>query len=995
MRDMVVLVPGIAGSVLRKDGRDLWSMTRGATYALLTLERCMTDVRLDSDVDDDGVTPSRVIPDLHLIPGLWKINGYAKVIATLLANFDMIPGRNFHEFPYDWRRDNRVAARQLEEQTSRWLQEWRQMSPDAKLILIGHSMGGLVSRYFLECLDGWRNTRMLITLGTPYGGSVNALRFLLNEMKGRLGPIAWIDLVSLVRSFTSVYQLLPTFPCFDSGDGRMVRVSEAGGIAFLDPQRIVAAGAFHQEIREAVTRHLDDEEYLRSRYTVRPIVGTFQPTLQSARRLSNNVEFSYYQKLFTQRDGDGIVPRLSATPSELLNEEGAVLTADRHGSLQNNDSVLDRAGGILSGEDPSLARAPAGSSVALGIDDAFPSGEPIAFQVRSEDPGAKLIASITELNTGRQVLKDSVGRGEDWHVAEVPPLPPGSYRIKVTGQSLVEPVTDTFIVLETENQAEITASGGRSIRVVRTYPSIDDAEPDKEVDLVEVGGNHTGIRIGNIGTEAQIRVGAPSEPTLEQRYLQGRFPERVRLGEAVSLLVRIGLQDTEPYSTPLKPWAIPKEGVEVLLNLHSPGFISRSGQRMPLRVLAGRDSDWVLFDLEAAEEGVHTIEVMAFLGGTYLGVLSIQATVDADVITGPSVDRAAVVRDRQRDPGEISLLIYYDSEHSVYRYQLIDWSGAVPEEGRSERLLQTPYQAVEALVGQLNSLARGHTPWDARATQEWLKGQGITLWNSFIPTALQNEFWARRDRITRMTIVSKGDPVPWELLYPFTTDGNDAGFLVDQFPVARWLFGGAPPSRLRLDTANLVLAGSDTLTSAPTEVQAIADLLAAKSVTTQAIGELDNLLQLFTSGSFSLLHFTCHNAFVAGAPNASQVMMGNQPFQPVFLAQHAGRFRDTSPIVFMNACRTDGQAPLYTRLDGWAPSFLTAGAGAFVGSLWEVVDSSAAVYAQEFYQAALGGDTLGDAARKARDAIREEPGDPTWLAYTLYGDPAATLVLPP
>jgi hypothetical protein len=54
-----------------------------------------------------------------------------------------------------------------------------------------------------------------------------------------------------------------------------------------------------------------------------------------------------------------------------------------------------------------------------------------------------------------------------------------------------------------------------------------------------------------------------------------------------------------------------------------------------------------------------------------------------------------------------------------------------------------------------------------------------------------------------------------------------------------------------------------------------------------------------------------------------------------------------------------------------------------------VVDSSASTYAQEFYRAALAGDPLGAAAKKARDAIRDEPGDPTWLAYTLYGDPAA------
>jgi pimeloyl-ACP methyl ester carboxylesterase len=39
-----------------------------------------------------------------------------------------------------------------------------------KLILVGHSMGGLVARYFLECLEGWRDTRRLVTFGTPYRG---------------------------------------------------------------------------------------------------------------------------------------------------------------------------------------------------------------------------------------------------------------------------------------------------------------------------------------------------------------------------------------------------------------------------------------------------------------------------------------------------------------------------------------------------------------------------------------------------------------------------------------------------------------------------------------------------------------------------------------------------------------------------------------------------------------------------------------------------------
>ena len=38
--------------------------------------------------------------------------------------------------------------------------------------------------------------------------------------------------------------------------------------------------------------------------------------------------------------------------------------------------------------------------------------------------------------------------------------------------------------------------------------------------------------------------------------------------------------------------------------------------------------------------------------------------------------------------------------------------------------------------------------------------------------------------------------------------------------------------------------------------------------------------------------------------------------------------------------------------------------------------------AQEFYQAALAGDSPGESARRARDAIRDHPGSPTLSTAT-------------
>lgn len=82
-----------------------------------------------------------------------------------------------------------------------------------------------------------------------------------------------------------------------------------------------------------------------------------------------------------------------------------------------------------------------------------------------------------------------------------------------------------------------------------------------------------------------------------------------------------------------------------------------------------------------------------------------------------------------------------------------------------------------------------------------------------------------------------------------------------------------------------------------------------------------------------------------------------------------------------------------TKLDGWAEKFLRAGAAAFIGSLWEVSDSMAREFAQELYGCLVAGEPLGMAVMAARRAVATEPGDPTWLAYAVYGDPQARIDL--
>lgn len=459
MPDVVVLLPGILGSVLQRDGRDVWGATAGGVFrALMSLGGSVKSLELsgdDPDLDDlgDGVTATRLAPDLHLIPGFWKIDGYGKLSSWVREQFDVTEGQNFFTFPYDWRRDNRVAARKLARASHGWLRDWRARSgnDDAKLILVGHSMGGLVSRAFCELMDGWRDTRMLITFGTPYRGSLNALSFLSNGFRKGIGPLS-IDLTDLLRSLTSVYQLLPIYECYDAGGGQLVRVGETDGIPGVDPARAAAALSFHHAIRDAVTRNQQDDAYVERGYSVRPVVGIDQPTLQSARLAGGVVRL---ERRHGDRDlgGDGTVPRVSALPLEMTDARDGTFSSEIHGSLQNAGAVLTHLSGLLTGTTVNLRAFESIIPPRLGldVDDAYGADEPVLVRGRAADQGLRLHAVVTAAESGGDLRPLALtGRDGEWRTGELPPLPPGLYRVTLGAPGIPETVTDVFAVFSTE-----------------------------------------------------------------------------------------------------------------------------------------------------------------------------------------------------------------------------------------------------------------------------------------------------------------------------------------------------------------------------------------------------------------------------------------------------------------------------------------------------------------------------------------------------------------
>jgi pimeloyl-ACP methyl ester carboxylesterase len=436
MGDVIVLIPGILGSVLSRDGHDVWAPTPGAAVrSMWTLGRSIGDLALARDPIDqddvDSVVATRLMPDVHIIPGLWGIDGYTGISAMITSTFDVVPGKTFIEFPYDWRRDNRVAARQLSEVAGAAIREQRLVNPNAKLIVVGHSMGGLVARFFLECMDGWKDTRMLITFGTPYRGSLNALGFIANGFSKKIGPFKIADLSHMLRSFTSVYQLLPIFPCIDTGIGKLVRPSEASGVNNLDHDRAHSAEHdFHRAIEHSVSQRGAQESY-----EIHPIVGLAQPTMQSGRLWAGGDVEMLETYNGDELDGDGTVPRASATPIEFDGgPDRSVYTLERHASLQNVVAVQTQLRGLLSPVPNQQDFRVAQDGLTLRIDDLYATGEDVPISVVAGARRLKLAATVTGLGNRQRVTGPIPLRMVDdqlTHTVDLPALPPDTYRVEI------------------------------------------------------------------------------------------------------------------------------------------------------------------------------------------------------------------------------------------------------------------------------------------------------------------------------------------------------------------------------------------------------------------------------------------------------------------------------------------------------------------------------------------------------------------------------------
>jgi pimeloyl-ACP methyl ester carboxylesterase len=453
---LVVFVPGIGGSVLESpDKIVVWSSSLGQIARVVAHPDRLANQRLRA---------IGLVKRQTFIPGLAVIHGYQEGMEALGRAFESTidwghPDQEDLDarvvaFPYDFRLGIGEIADRLDAFINRRLTHRRWTGQRNRVVIVSHSMGGLVARQWVS-QGNWPVCRAVVTLGTPHRGAPKALEYLVN------GPSPWIpnrgELRELMRSWTSMYELIP----------RYRSVWDYRTRSAVYPKDLLIGSSFpgySRHSRLAFELHTNIETSWKSNgwnsHTL-AIIGRGHGTILGASwngtaLRSTKRPPSWLKKEMTQDErGDGTVPELSALPIE----QGALLQRHRyplrHGEMASGPVLLAHLERIFGDLSPATDDA-RGNELRLGLDleEAYLQGEPFDVGARmiplSQVPPAMDLSYVVEHN-GNQVRKGSLDHDAGRWSAAVVGLPDGLYRLAVTARAPgLIPISsaDWFVVLD-------------------------------------------------------------------------------------------------------------------------------------------------------------------------------------------------------------------------------------------------------------------------------------------------------------------------------------------------------------------------------------------------------------------------------------------------------------------------------------------------------------------------------------------------------------------
>jgi len=829
--------------------------------------------------------------------------------------------------PFDWRRDIARNGRELAERLAR---ERRK-----DVVLIGHSMGGLVARAALPHKGADRIARV-IQLGTPNRGAFVTVQ----ALRGTYPLVRRLALLDLKHDAEELAQkFLTTLP------GLCGMLPAASACKDFDP-----FDAAHWPVgpKPAVTllasAHEQAENLPAPDQRFALIAGFGQDTVLGLRRRRRKLEFG------RGPTGDGTVPLALAHWPGLP----TWYVEDSHGSLPGNAdvgrAVIDLARGGTTGALPHVL--PLRRSV------------PTLWQ---EDVRAAAAAKIdwNDLSEReqREFLHEFVG------VAQPADARPLSERGMPT-----KPVELSFV------EGSITQSSASAL-VLGAFANVEPTGAAEAIDRILHGAISDLARRRAIGAAAgEVFVLPVGRRGLAARLVVfaglGHFPrygpdvQRLAAANVTRTLALAGVDDfamvlwgtasgadaTDAARAQLEGVLTTLADLAPELRLRRISIISRNAGRLRdarrvaedlLRVHPAAPLMRLLPERRIARKGERVVKPAA----TPLGWLFVQQSAGhmRAALLGPTPKATALVATRRLD------LRALEREHA----RLVPGLSVAELGNFGEVLAQLllPEEIADALPSVkstplvvVHDSASAHWPWETLCIQGWAPAAARGLSRRYAAEGMSVAKWREQRRRERefnvLLVINPTGDLPGAV-----EEGERVAKMIAQLP-------GAGITAIR---------GGDA---------------------TRA-----RLLAEFRSGDYDAIHFAGHAWFDGSAPASSGILCaGGRVLSGADLAA-----LDSVPaLVFFNACESgrlrQAVKPLrqLDRSVGFAEAFLRGGVANFIGTWWPVGDAAASAFATTLYRDLAKGHSIGAAINASRSAVRALPSA-DWANYLHYGSYDFTL----
>lgn len=314
----IIFIPGFLGSRIVCNSGELWTNIPSVDFA---------DMRLEADGVTNAGAPGSCSKTAGPVPGqegVVSTAAGADIYASALKFINQIenphgypvPEKGAYAFPYDWRKSPELTLGALDAEVDDVLSK----TGAKRVVLMAHSMGGLVTQAYIANPAYAEKVVRAITLGTPYWGAPKSHTALLAAKSNEPAPeflgldlfLNATDLQLAARTMQGLYWLYPS-----ANYGPWLKVEGAGysgamvGGSQIDPW-VASLGGSPALVNSALAGHAALDGFKTNGVDYQIVVGTGVPTITSMEVAVNEFEPSQFVRVWFG-SGDGTVPARSAT----------------------------------------------------------------------------------------------------------------------------------------------------------------------------------------------------------------------------------------------------------------------------------------------------------------------------------------------------------------------------------------------------------------------------------------------------------------------------------------------------------------------------------------------------------------------------------------------------------------------------------------------------------------------------------------------------------